>query len=143
MNYFKWSLSGIIILVLILSVAAGCGVAQSDYDALLAQKQALENEKNSLQSEYDAVKNELSAIEEVYPPREFSSRTQLENWLFENDVSDKPESTYVDGWFSKALEIQNEALLDGYIVSADYDYFEADDTYLVFCTTMIDGYVWY
>ena len=143
MNYLRWCLPCLIVLVLITTAITGCGVAQSEYDALLAQKQALENDFNSLQTEYDAVKNELSSIQEVYPPREFSSRTELEDWLFLNDASEKPASTYVDGWFAKALEIQKDAYLDGYIVSADYDYFEEEDTYTVFCTTMIDGYVWY
>ena len=122
MRFIKWCLSGLIILTLGLLVMSGCGVAQS---------------------EYDAVKNELDTIKGVYPPGEFSSRVELEDWLSKNDVSEKPESTYVDGWLSKALEIQNDALRDGYIVSADYDYYEEDDTYTVFCTTMIDGYVWY
>ena len=177
MRYFRWCLPCLVVLVLTATAITGCGVAQSEYDALLAQKQALENEVDNLQADYDAKKadydsmktdynaliaksileNDIEAlrfdrdatqaklddIKKVYPPREFSSRAELEDWLFLNDASEKPASTYVDGWFAKALEIQYEALLDGYIVSADYDYFEEDDTYTVFCTTMIDGYVWY
>ena len=126
----------VIILLLGLAVISGCGVAQSDYDALMAQKNALENERATLQSELNEMKRSC-------PPREFSSRTELEEWLYNNDVSEKPEASYVDSWFAKALEIQDDALQDGYIISADYDYFEADDTYSVFCTTVIDGYVWW
>ena len=122
MKILRWCLPCLVILVLSTMAITGCGVSQSDYDA---------------------VKNELDAIKEVYPPGEFSSRIELEDWLSKNNISEKPDSTYVDGWFSKALEIQEDALLDGYIVSADYDYFEDDDLYTVFCTTIIEGYVWY
>ena len=45
--------------------------------------------------------------------------------------------------YNKALQVQEDALRDGYIVSADYDYDASTDTYLVFCTTIIDGDIWY
>jgi len=132
-----------VFLILGLVAISGCGIAQSDYDALAGQKDALEIERNALQADYDAVKAELDEMKQTCPPREFSSRTELEDWLYQNDVSEKPEAAFVDAWFAKALEIQDDALLDGYLVSADYDYYEVDDTYSVFCTTVIDGYVWW
>lgn len=95
------------------------------------------------QSDYEAVKQELAEIKEVYPPRDFSSLTELEDWLAENDVSERPATEYASGWYGKALEIQEDALKDGYIVSADYDYYEETDDYTMFCVTIIDGDIWY
>jgi len=43
----------------------------------------------------------------------------------------------------RALEVQEDALLDGYIISVDYDYNSTEDTYTVFCVTIIDGDIWY
>ena len=143
MNYLRWCLPCLIVLVLIMTAITGCGVAQSEYDALQAQKQTLENDLNSLQSEYDALNDELLAIKEVYPPREFSSRTEIEDWLYENDVSERPISDWADTTYIKALEIQSDALSDGYIVSVDYDYDLDEEMYYIYCTTIIDGYVWY
>ena len=131
-----WLFLSVIIVITGTIALSSCGVPQSDYDALMTQKDALENERSALQAELDEIKQSC-------PPREFSSRTELEEWLYQNDVSEKPEASYVDSWFAKALEIQSDALKAGYIISADYDYYEEDDTYSVFCTTVIDGYVWW
>ena len=56
-----------------------------------------------------------------------------------NDVSDKPVTEYAEDWFSKALEIQADALEDGYIVNADYDVFEEDEGITVWCTAIAGG----
>ncbi len=40
------------------------------------------------------------------------------------------------------LEVQQDAMIDGYIVSVDYDTFN-DGTYMIYCTTIIDGNIWY
>jgi len=123
MKHSKWLLMGLVILSLTMIPLAGCiGVSQS---------------------EYEAVSEELAEIKEVYPPRDFSSLSELQDWLDANDVSEKPATTYARGWFGKALEIQEDALKDGYIVSADYDYFEETDEYAIFCVTIIDGDIWY
>jgi len=84
------------------------------------------------QSDYDAVNF-----------REFSSSEELEDWLHANDVSEKPDIFSIGALYSKALEIQHDALLDGYIVSVDSDYERTEDIIYVFCTTVIEGYVWY
>ena len=75
--------------------------------------------------------------------RDFSSLTELEEWLQANDVSDRPTAEYASEWYRKALEIQEDALRDGYIVSADYDYDAETDSYTVYCITIIDGDIWY
>jgi len=75
--------------------------------------------------------------------RDFSSLTEFEDWLQANDVSERPTAEYASEWYRKALEIQEDALSDGYIVSANYYYDSYTKTYAVYCTTIIDGDVWY
>ena len=129
-------LLGSLILSLAVVLLAGCGIPQADYDELDA-------EHTTLQADYEAVQNELAEIKEVYPPEDFSSLSELNDWLLENDVSEKPDTTYGEDWYGRALEVQEDALRDGYIVSADYDYDAEDDSYLVWCTTIINGRVFY
>ena len=111
---FKWLVIGAVLLSLVVVTLAGCGVPESEYEALQADYDALK-------ADYDAASGELAQIREVYPPRDWSSLTELEEWLQANDVSERPTTEYGDQWFRKALEIQEDALKDGYIVSADYD----------------------
>jgi len=131
----KRSLWLIIVLVIVyLSVfpLAGCGIPKGEHEALQA-------DYDELQANYDAVVEELDAIKEVYPPRDFSSIRELEEWLQANDVSDRPVTEYADDWYRRALEIQEDALRDGYIVSADYDLMEDGESAVVWCVAIING----
>jgi len=158
MKCFNWRLIGLATICLAVIPLTGCtGVPSSDYEALQAEYATLVDENTSFssalqqaqsdltnkQADYDAVSQELTEIKEVYPPTDFSSLTELEDWLVENDVSERPVTDYASGWYRKALEIQEDALKDGYIVSADYDYDEGTDDYAMFCITIIDGDIWY
>ena len=136
MRRFNWWLVGLVILSLAVVLLVGCGVSPSDYDALQADYDEL-NTKN------EAVEKELAEIKEVYPAEDFSSLSELKDWLLENDVSEKPDITYADDWYGRALEVQEDALRDGYIVSVDYDYDAEDDSYSVWCTTIINGRIFY
>jgi hypothetical protein len=120
---------GSIFISLILITTTGCGVSQSEYDALLA--------------DYEAVNKELAQIKEVYPLQYFPSISTLEAWLASNDISERPAATFADAWYRKALDIQEDAIKDGYLISADYDYFEDTDEYMVYCVAIIDGEVWW
>ena len=84
----------------------------------------------------------MTEIKEVYPPRDLSSLSELQDWLLANDVSERPITEFAEGWYSKALDIQEDALEDGYIVSADSDYFEETDDYEMWNVTVSDGDVW-
>ena len=75
--------------------------------------------------------------------RDFSSYEELAQWLQANDVSDQPICDYASEWYNKALQVQEDALKDGYIVSTNYYYDSSTDTYIVDCTTVIDGDIWY
>jgi len=78
-----------------------------------------------------------------YQFRDFSSYEELTQWLQANDVSDQPISDYASEWYNKALQVQEDALREGYIVSAAYYYDASTDTYSVYCITIIDGDIWY
>jgi hypothetical protein len=78
-----------------------------------------------------------------YEYRDFSSLSELQDWLLQNDVSEKSASNYAEDWYGRALEVQEDALKDGYIVSADYDYDSEEDTYTVWCVTIINGKIFY
>jgi hypothetical protein len=46
-------------------------------------------------------------------------------------------------WYNKALQVQEDALRDGYTVSAAYRYDPSSDTYAVYCIAIIEGDIWY
>ena len=164
MKCFKWLLIGSVVSLAIVPLAGCMGIPQSEYEALQAENAALIDENTGLKAQfqtaqadltnkqadyealnadYEAVSQELTEIKGVYPPKDFSSLSELQDWLIANDVSERPLTEYAEGWYSKALEIQEDALKDGYIVSVDYDYYEEEDLYDVWCITIIDGDIWY
>ncbi len=169
MKRFKWLQIGLTLLILASVLLAGC-VSKSKYEALQAENASLAAEKASLEAElgqansdlakaeadydalkadhdtlsadYEAIKADMDIVKDVYPPRDFSSLSELRDWLMANDISEKPDTQYVEDWYGRALEVQEAAARDGYLVSVDYDYYEEDDTYDVWCATIIDGYIW-
>lgn len=116
---------------------------QADYDTLGDGTDSLKVDLASIQSLYDAAREEIAGLNAVHPPREFLSRGELEDWLLTNNVSEKPAGVYAEDWYAHAMEVQADALGDGYIVSVDYDYDAAEDAYFIYCTTVISGTVWY
>lgn len=151
MKRYKRLLTGSVVLSLALVLLVGCGVSQSEYEALQAENASLAEEKVSMEAElgqansdltkaeadYDALKtehdtlkgdhdklsaeyetanSELAEIKEVYPPMDFSSLSELRDWLVENDISEKPDTQYVEDWYGRALEVQEAAARDGYLV---------------------------
>jgi hypothetical protein len=152
---------GILLLVSLLFV--GCGVPQEDYDAVVAERDSAQAELQSVKTELSAsqakvseltssvekqaaeletINAELVHIKEVYPPRHFNTVKELQDWLNENDASERPASTTVEAAYSKALEIQQDALEDGFIVSAWIDYYFDEGTFYVNCTAVAGGVVW-
>ncbi len=198
MKRFKLLLICFPVLLLALIPLVGCGIPQSDYDALLSEKTNLESEKQTLQNDYDtlataheslqaekstleaekqalkedydtlnnendtlesdlgtlqgekqslqdnytAVNSELTEIQKVYPPRNFSSLRELTDWLLTNDVSEKPDTIYAEDTLARAYEIQEDALIDGYIISVDYDLWD-DGTATIVCAAYINGTIFY
>lgn len=112
----------LVALILVSTLAAGCGVSKA---------------------EYDDVKAELETVKKVYPLREFASLNDLKAWLAVNEVSKEKAATTGPELYARALKIQEAAMLDGYMISADYDYLKATNSYLVYCVAVIGGRVYY
>ena len=105
---------------------------------------AANSRASSLQSDLSEVQSKLTEINKVYPPRHFSSMNELHDWLVSNDVSDRSGSTTAEDVYAKALDIQEDALQDGYIVSAWIDYYAEEEMFYVLCTAVAGGnvYMW-
>jgi len=123
----KWALVGVVCLLVSL-IMVGCGVPQEEYDELTKENASLQEE--------------LSTLKTLYPPHDYTSLSELQEWLAQNEVSERDDVTSGERWYSKALEIQEDALMDGYIISVDYDDDEEGNT-SVFCVAIIDGDIWY
>lgn len=130
---------------------------QAELETLYEENAGLESEMESLQLEYDdlnsrydelenqseSISNELSQLQETCPPREFSSLTELRDWLQNNEISEIPASIYAEDWMARAYQLQEDALNDGYIVSVDYDYEVEEDSYYIYNSTIINGKIFY
>ena len=128
---------------------------QAELETLYAENAGLEAEMESLQLDYDdlntrydelnsqkeSISNELSQLEELCPPKEFSSLTELRTWVQNNEVSEIPASTYAEDWMARAYQLQEDALHDGYVISVDYDYDE--EGYYVYNTAIVNGTIFY
>ncbi|MFC2063339.1 hypothetical protein ACFLS8_05300 [Chloroflexota bacterium] len=150
-------------LVLVVLLAGGCGVSQDDYDKVTvdlekAQQElfAVKAELSASQSiisdlmtsleeaevELDTPKGELNDIREVLPPQYFPSSMELRDWLAENAVSESPPTTVAETLYTKGLQIQEDALKDGYIISVDLDPGKQEDEWYISCVAVIDGDLW-
>ncbi len=130
---------------------------QASYDAteeqnasLSAQLMGSQSQASQLQSDLTATQAELETanalindLQNVPPARYFSSTTELQNWLLLNDVSDQPYATTYAGWYGKALQVQQDAFSDGYIISVQYHYCDEEQhiTYIA-CIAAVGGYLW-
>jgi hypothetical protein len=90
----------------------------------------------STEAELVSTEAELDGIKEVYPPRYFSSGTELQNWLADDNISDRSSSDAIV-WYSNARELQKRALEDGYIINA-YVWDNLDGTYSAYCDAVTE-----
>ena len=155
---------------MIVLLVGGCGVPQNQYDLVAADLENTRQELLSVQAElvvseskvcdltsrleeskadleakeYElaAVQEELAEIKEVYPARDFSSSKELRDWLAANDVSEFSPSTVAEKLYEKALQIQEDALADGLIISVDLDPGKQKDEWYISCVAVIDGELW-
>ena len=151
MKRFNWLLIGLGVLCLAIISLTGCGVPQSEYEALQADYQALQAELDgvqsdlaSLQADYDALSadyqtanQELDELKEVYPPRYFTDYNELEDWVDEHcPIIYSPYNI-----FKKHMELQEKALADGYVLSVFTEY---DMTGITSCVVAGDSvyYIW-
>jgi hypothetical protein len=95
------------------------------------------------QTNLSSLQAKMVGIEKVYPPREFSSSTELLNWLRKNNISERPDSTTAESLYATALELQKDALEAGYIISANVDLEEEETTpFYIACVACINGELW-
>jgi type II secretory pathway pseudopilin PulG len=127
------------------SVEADLDAAEQQNTSLSSQLQQAQTDKSQLQADLDTASADLAEIQAVFPPTNFSSPLELESWLASNVISLQPPATTWEQWYSKALQLQAEALADGFIVSVDYDYFfdETGEFLSVWNIAIIDGTVWF
>jgi hypothetical protein len=152
MARYGWliSLAGLVVVLVLLIVSRGnLSSLEEDLDAAEQQNTSLssqlaqaQTDKSQLQSDLDAANAELASINAVFPPSNFSSSSELENWLLSNGSSLQPPTTNPEGWYSRALQVQADALADGFIISVDYDYYGENEFY-VWNIAIINGAIWY
>ncbi len=118
---------------------------RTDYDNLETAYNMSEEQYSKLNLDYEAIEIELSSIKEVYPPREFNSHRELTDWLRDNPVPDEGTQVYANDMYAQTLQIREDALKYGYIVSATCVYDEETELYTVSCETVINGHMfwWY
>ncbi|MCK4788935.1 MAG: hypothetical protein KAV87_34660 [Desulfobacteraceae bacterium] len=150
-------------LMLVVLFAGGCGVSQNKYDAATADLEKAQQELLLIKAELavsqsgisdltasleeteielETLKGELDNIREVWPPQYFPSSMELRDWLAENVVSESPPTTIAETLYMKGLQIQEDALKDGYIISVDLDPGKQEGDWYVACVTVINGDLW-
>jgi len=114
---------------------------QADYATLTQEKASLVEELEGLQADYDVASTELNEIKEVYPPGDFSSVTELEEWASRNK---QPWTEYLDGDFRAALKVQEAGIQDGYLISVMYDEDDRDlSSGWIFNAALVNGALYY
>jgi len=133
----------VIVSVVAVLLAASTGVGfwmLSDTKAELASTEAelasTKSELTSTKAELASTEAELTEIEEVYPPGYFSSSTELQNWLADDNISDRSSVDAVL-WYANAQELQQRALEGGYIINA-YIWDNLDGTFSVYCDAVTE-----
>ncbi len=165
MKNIKWwwvgGIGGLVVLLVLLVISwIQTNSLHNDIEDLEAENSSLTNQVSSVQgqlsqaqanltqkeTELTEKETELAAIHEIFPPKEFASSTELQQWLNGNTVSNQPPATSYEGWYGKALQLQQDALNDGFILSADLDIYQYEDgtyEFYVYSVAIIDGFMWY
>jgi len=149
-------------MLLVALLLAGCGIPQDQYDTVVAERDSIQAELESVNAELEnseskvseltsnledkeveleATQSELADIKNVYPPTDFSSITELKDWLRANDVSEQPPAANAENMYSKALEIQEDAMKDGYYIWVDIDQIGPNE-FAIACVALIGGDLW-
>ena len=132
MRCFHW-LAMLLALLLLIVLLSGC-VSKSKYEELQAERDTVLSQLATLQAEYDV-------LLEVYPPSDFSSLAELQQWLLQNDVSEQPASASVEEMYTKGLALQQDAIEDGYLISVDFE-IPYPFFYFIYGVAIIDGEIW-
>ena len=114
----------VVVSVVAVLLAASTGVGfwmWSDAEAELTDTKAelvsTEAELVSTETELASTEAELTQIKEVYPPRHFETYDELADWVYEHTPFTYTPYTLL----RRNLELQSEALADGYFWSVSYN----------------------
>ena len=134
----------VVILVLLIVSMVQYNNIKNDLEACQEESDNLSSQLSQAQSSLASVQANYDAISAVFPPRDFASVAELQNWLGQNEVSELPPVDIFDteGLYSKALKIQADAAGDGYIISVDIDVVSNLLAYVA-CVAIIDGEFWW
>ena len=113
---------------------------QSNFSQTQSSLSSLQSDYDSLQNSYNSVSSQLTDIQAIFPPGEFASSEELQQWLNGNTISNLPPVQSYEEWYSLGLQLQWDAFNDGYIISVDIDYYDTDIG--VWCVTVVDGFMW-
>ena len=118
----------------------GC-VSKSKYETLQTSFTSLESEHGKLQANYENLQKELTDIKKVYPPHDFASVKDLQDWISQNI---QPESKYLEDNFRSALKVQTAGIKEGYLISVMYDVDDSKpNTGWIYNATTVDGALYY
>ncbi len=147
-------LSGVLVIVLTIAITAvGCTSdttqnlsPSSTADAALQQAQSqllqTQTELTALQTSYDAAAKKISELEGKPAARYFESTVELANWLNKNTVSEEPQANTYVSWYNKALKVQEQAALDGFLISVQYHFCDERQVIeYIACLALIKGYL--
>jgi regulator of replication initiation timing len=108
---------------------------KQNYNNTLTEKEQLAKEKQELKQNLDSTtqqlwttQSELTTLRSKYPLRNFTSRSELANWVAQHTGVHRETA---DKYYGEALKIQHMAMLDGYKVSASISD-AGNDEYIIF-----------
>lgn len=107
MKYKSMRIGLILFSMLCVVLLVGC-VSKSKYE--------------TLQTNFETLQKELTDIKKIYPPHDFTSVKELQDWMSKNI---QPGTKYLEDDFRSALKVQTAGIRDGYLISVMYD---ADST---------------
>ncbi len=117
-------------------------LSQSEAQQAKAQLATVQTELSALKTANDATVKKLAELEAKADPRNFKDSVELANWLALDPVSEKPDATTYQDWYCKALEVQQNAARDGFIVSVQYHFCdERQIIEYIACLALINGYL--
>ena len=94
-----------------------------------------------LDAEYSALELTYEELSAVFPPRDFDSVEELQNWLANDTTDSLPPASTIEEQYSRGLKMQLAALNDGFIISIDQEYIN-EYFFFILGIAVIDGNTW-
>ena len=138
--------SVLVVLCLVAVTMASCSTeqVQQELEATELELGQTQLELEQVEAEIIALQLELSELQTKYPPRRFPNGEVLQTWLENNATAEKGESYDALVWLARALEQQEQAAKDGYIISIELTT-DDDILYSVYSTAVVEnnGFWWW